>query len=244
MKHSCHEHPLILNDKDKCTYTTHIQCARSSETETYDSNLVYLPAADESSLNLLVEQFLKSMVDNNFSAEDRNQHWSHDHPLQLITYNELNNQKDDDRTVLLCDGCVKPIRTDGDRFYSCVVCKYFLHKYCAEISNKTVQDLIPSNFYRAFLHKDRRPDMIFKCDCCGVYSNGMLFTRRIKMGPYEMHTIKLHTGCVNLPKTIKHEAHRHQLHLVLSTDHACNACGISLTIKRKHGCEQCDMRRL
>ncbi|KAK1401232.1 hypothetical protein POM88_000837 [Heracleum sosnowskyi] len=142
----CSVEENIKDMSDKCTYTTHSQCARSrsSETETYDSNLVYLPAADESSLNLLVEQFLKSMVDNYFSAEDRNPQWSHKHPLQLITNNELNNQKDDDRTVLLCDGCVKPIRTDGDRFYSCVLCKYFLHKYCAEISKKSVQDLIPA----------------------------------------------------------------------------------------------------
>ncbi|KAL1807049.1 hypothetical protein ACET3Z_030117 [Daucus carota] len=81
------------------------QILRSTESETHHSDLVHLPVADESSLNQLVEQSVKSMINNSFSSRDWNlkmMHWSHNHPLKLITNNELNDQQDDDRIVLLC----------------------------------------------------------------------------------------------------------------------------------------------
>ena len=198
--------------------------------------MVHLPVADESSLNQLVEQSVKSMINNSFSSRDWNlemMHWSHNHPLKLITNNELNDQQDDDRIVLLCDGCVKPIRTDGDLFYSCVCCKYSLHKICAEVPVKTMKKFLPGKLLHAKMYTE--PYKIFTCDCCGVHCNGMFFT-----DTPSKEGIKLHIGCGNLPETIKHEAHRHQLHQVFSTDHACNACGISFQNRRKHWCERCD----
>ncbi|XP_074340379.1 uncharacterized protein LOC141678071 [Apium graveolens] len=221
--------------RDECTFLTHLHCARSrsSEYETYDSNLVHLPAADESSRNLLVEQFLKLMVDNNFSAEDK--HWSHEHPLQLITSNDLNDQKGDDGTdQLLCDGCIKPIRTDGDQFFGCVLCKFFLHKVCAEISRSLVKDLFPGKIYRSYMSTEQCT--IIKCDWCGGYGNGM-YLEYYSDGRYR----KIHIECWNLPKTIKHEAHRHQLDQVFTIGHACNACGIYYKeYCSKHRCEQCE----
>ncbi|KAL1834812.1 hypothetical protein ACET3Z_004463 [Daucus carota] len=65
---------------------------------------------------------------NEEGCSTRLKDWAHvTHPLQLVTHDELHDEKD---LLLMCDGCARPIRNDGHVFYACVPCQYFLHKFC------------------------------------------------------------------------------------------------------------------
>ncbi|KAK1358797.1 Phorbol-ester/DAG-type domain-containing protein [Heracleum sosnowskyi] len=236
-----------------CRFFAHFQCARSipspvssssSENETY-RNLVHLPAADELSLNLLLEQFVKDKItlsdsSNNssiFSATNYIKHWAHEeHDLKLITINELYDRKNDDEILLLCDGCVEPIRTyEGQSCYGCVPCNFFMHKGCAELPREIENHLWPGK--TLYANKYNEPFKVFYCDGCGVNGNGIFFGDRVT--PSDKGSIHLHIGCVTLHKVIKHEAHLHQLDQVFRGYYKCNACGQSYR-QHKHGCKKCD----
>ncbi|KAK1358789.1 Phorbol-ester/DAG-type domain-containing protein [Heracleum sosnowskyi] len=244
--HPAHNHPLALIE-----FFAHFQCARSSpmlsssyENET-DPNLVHLPAADELSLNLLLEQFVKDKItlsdsSNNssiFSATNYIKHWAHEeHDLKLITINELYDPKNDDEILLLCDGCVEPIPTyGGQSYYGCVPCKFFMHKGCAELPREIEHHLWPGN--TLYANKYNEPFKVFYCDGCGVDGNGIFFGDRVT--PSDKGSIHLHIGCVTLHKVIKHEAHLHQLDQVFGRYYICNACGQSYR-QHKHRCKKCD----
>ncbi|KAK1358791.1 Phorbol-ester/DAG-type domain-containing protein [Heracleum sosnowskyi] len=233
-----------------CRYFTHFHCARSrsspilssNEDETYP-NLVHLPAADELSLNLLLEQFIKDKItlsdtsykSNSISSSTKDiKHWSHEeHVLKLTTFNELFDRENDDEMLLLrCNGCDKPIRTYDSLFYGCVPCKYFMHKVCAELPREIEHHLWPGKTLIA------NKKYTF-CDGCYGYGKAIFFSAR---RPDGKGIIDLHIGCVTLPKIIKHEAHHHQLHQVFDKDHACNACGWRgrLWGLYKHECKQCN----
>ncbi|KAK1399737.1 hypothetical protein POM88_009600 [Heracleum sosnowskyi] len=193
---------------------------------------------DESSVNLLLEQFVKAFstpnhkYDNSiYSATKGNKHWTHDeHDLQLITVNELNDRKDDDETSLLCDGCVKPIRTDGDLLFGCVPCQYFLHKMCAESPKEITHHLWPGDTLHAGKHNEQYKS--FYCEACGGFCNGIFFC--------DFQDRKTDIGCVVLPKIIKHEAHPHQLSQV-KTGHECKACGSDFIGYLQYQCKKyCD----
>ncbi|XP_074348141.1 uncharacterized protein LOC141686928 [Apium graveolens] len=231
-----------------CRYFTHFQCARSSqmlsilsssENEKDDSDVVHLPAADESSMNLLGEEFVKGMstlynTDNNISCSTKSiKHWTHDeHHLQLMTISELNYQKDYDEILLKCDGCGKPIQTNDDHpFYGCVPCKYFLHTFCAELPRKIEHYSFPDDItISSFKYKETYK--ILPCVGCRVSYNGIFFHN----SPF----IFLDIGCATLPKMIKHEAHGHKLNQVLKPSQRCQACGKTSSYVCYHRCEQCD----
>ncbi|XP_074343886.1 uncharacterized protein LOC141683086 [Apium graveolens] len=231
-----------------CRYFTHFQCARSrssllssGENETFP-NLVHLPAADELSLNLLLEQFIKDKIilsdsSNNSSisgATNYIKHWSHEeHDLKLITTDELYDRKNDDEILLLCDGCVEPVRTCDSQIYACLPCKYFMHKFCAEFPGEIEHHLWPGKTLVAYMYSESFE--VFYCDGCAIYSNGIFFSMIL---PNERRTIRLHIGCVTLPEVIKHEAHSHQLQLHQDTKHACNACGYKY-VECKYECKDC-----
>ncbi|KAK1354903.1 hypothetical protein POM88_048159 [Heracleum sosnowskyi] len=209
----------------------------SSEDETYPY-LVHLPEADESSVNLLVQQFVKDLGTLNnknsiiSSTTDGIKHWAHDeHLLKLITINELNDQKADaavdDEILLLCDGCAKPIGRECDQFYACVPCKYFLHKFCAELPREIEPDAWPGT--RLFADKCNEPYNIFFCMFCGGTGNGIFFT--------DGSSIQIHIGCVALPKSLKHEIHPHPLNHI-NKNLECRACGNAI-LPFVHGCEKC-----
>nr|XP_017255343.1 PREDICTED: uncharacterized protein LOC108225048 [Daucus carota subsp. sativus] len=215
----------------KCRYFAHFQCARSrqmlssSENEEYPE-LVHLPAATESSVNLLFEQFIKEMngPKNEEGCSTRLKDWAHvTHPLQLVTHDELHDEKD---LLLMCDGCARPIRNDGHVFYACVPCQYFLHKFCGELPT-TDHQIIPS--YE-----------LFRCDWCQYLGNGIYFRRDLPRNSWlwDLGPIKQHIACSALPKMIKHDSHPHPLHFNSHYTTYCKACG-GLLIPR-HGCEGCD----
>ncbi|XP_074349774.1 uncharacterized protein LOC141689397 [Apium graveolens] len=230
----------------KCRFFAHFQCARScpisssSEDETYP-NLVHLPEVDESSVNLLVQHFVKDLGTLNnkiynkiFSKTDDIKHWAHDeHRLKLITINELNYQNDDEM-LLSCDGCAKPIhQRDCDEFYGCVPCKYYLHKCCAELPEKFEHHLWPGK--QLFAQKCNEAYNFFFCSFCGGSGNGIFYTT----GSY----IQIHIRCMTLPKSLKHEIHPHPLNHINRTRTLCSACGNTefgnADLAFLHGCEKC-----
>ncbi|XP_074323124.1 uncharacterized protein LOC141660063 [Apium graveolens] len=235
-----------------CRYFTHFQCARSSpmlsssENETYP-NLVHLPAADELSHNLLLEQFIKDTVTLSHSsngniissATNYIKHWSHKHDLKLITTSELFDKKNDDDILLLCDGCVKPIQTFDSLFYACVPCKYVLHKFCAEFPQEIEHHLWPGK--KLFSNKFIEPFQLFMCEGCGFYCNGIFFIDNLEVTASDSVKFScIHIGCVSLPKVIKHEAHCHQLDQVLdNTINDCNASIHAIGVQIKYRCKKC-----
>ncbi|KAL8093922.1 hypothetical protein AgCh_035702 [Apium graveolens] len=129
--HSKHPLALILRPSsfkcDACKVKKDLQdmSLRYSEDGKYP-NLVHLPAADESSVDVLVQKFIKAMSNEYYDDKiivSTIKHRDHpEHRLELITINELNDKKDaaaaaDDDIPLSCDGCVKPIETDSNQFY-------------------------------------------------------------------------------------------------------------------------------
>lgn len=229
---------FILQNLTSLEYI-YISILSSTENENDDSDVVHLPAADESSVNLLGEQFVKGMStlynnNNNISSSRKSiKHWTHDeHHLQLMKISELNYQKDDDKILLQCDGCVKPIRTDDDHpFYGCVPCKYFLHTFCAEFPKKIEYPWPDGMTISAGKYKEKY-SCPFYCAGCRASCNGIFFLT---------DRCLLHIGCVTLPKMIKHEAHSHKLNQVLKVgDQCCQACGRTSSLGCYHRCEQCD----
>ncbi|KAL1834810.1 hypothetical protein ACET3Z_004461 [Daucus carota] len=208
-------------------------CNISSENEEYPE-LVHLPAATESSVNLLFEQFIEEMSrlmnEEGCSTRGCLKDLAHvEHPLQLVTVDELNDEKD---VLLICDGCAKPIRDDGHVFYACVPCKYFLHKFCGELPTTNHQS--PS--HRILYHKHSPPYKLFGCYSCYYLGNGISFREDQPRNslPYQQHI-----ACSALPKMIKHESHPHPLHFnTYYTLARCKACGGFLI--PRHGCEGCD----
>ncbi|KAK1396654.1 hypothetical protein POM88_006517 [Heracleum sosnowskyi] len=180
-----HEHLLILNED---------YIAREGD--------VCLRSPDELSANLLQEQFVKDMSNGNFSAINGLNHWTRDeHPLQLITINEFNDQKDDDDILLVSDSCVKPICTDGDLFYACLPCKYCLHKACAELSKNIEHHIWPHK--TLFSNKMSAPYKVFHCDDCHVPCNSIFFFPfGFGNGGLSWSIIRLHIGCATLPKML------------------------------------------
>ncbi|KAL1812093.1 hypothetical protein ACET3Z_022158 [Daucus carota] len=223
----------------------------TSEDETVNSDLVHLPAADELSAILSFEQFIKGMSAqcNNNNADNSNnilssgiKHWAHDgHDLQLMTVNDFQYEKDNNKTILQCDGCVKLIRTDDHhQFYGCVPCKYFLHTFCAELP-KEIEQYFASPGMMISAQRDKFK--FFQCMGCGVLGNGMFFSPRGI--PTDDTAFKVHIGCMTLPKMIKHEAHTHKLNLVirhsLFSRFQCQACGKTFDVGIVHVCEECEM---
>lgn len=152
-----------------CRFFAHIKCVtstqfmeeppptlRSSENEIdeADTNLVKLPPPDKSSVDLIMQQFVRaiSLTDDKTTAPDHINHWAHnDHPLKLFDQQIENKNTTEwfganDNEMLHCDGCGRPI-SSGDLFYCCVICNYFLHKFCAERFNpKFTRDRISLDF--------------------------------------------------------------------------------------------------
>ena len=62
-------------------------------------------------------------------------HWSHEeHPLELLQFTvsvDDNDDDDNDKRVLICDGCVQPITSSHPSYYACIECGFFLHFFCA-----------------------------------------------------------------------------------------------------------------
>nr|GEY48152.1 C1-like protein [Tanacetum cinerariifolium] len=62
-------------------------------------------------------------------------HFSHtEHPLKLIeNWETIVDDHEEKEGAVLCEGCRDPISIGGGSTYGCILCRYFLHKTCAEL---------------------------------------------------------------------------------------------------------------
>ncbi|WOG94449.1 hypothetical protein DCAR_0313745 [Daucus carota subsp. sativus] len=150
-------------------------------------------------------------------------HWSHNqHPLilrnpniQLMSVKD-NNEDSEDDTIIVCDGCTNPINSIHTSYYECQPCKYFLHRYCAELPKEMQPYKLPfeskpnrNNSYH-ILYSEISSSNLFKCYGCNYLKSGIYIASHD--GNY-----KLDIGCAMLPRRIKHEAHEHPLDQAISS---------------------------
>ncbi|GMP40930.1 hypothetical protein CsSME_00011204 [Camellia sinensis var. sinensis] len=155
-------------------------------------------------------------------------HFSHHHPLilfdvqgdnnlcyenELLILNELNKDK-------ICNACVRKISAP---FYSCGLCDFFLHKWCAELPNELEHPCHPHQLI--LLKKPPVPRGLFNCKGCGYYCNGFSL-RCIKDECLSFfNNCDLDVKCAFLPKAIIHKVHEHPLFLKKECISAgCAAC--------------------
>ncbi|CAL5381211.1 unnamed protein product [Camellia sinensis] len=220
-KHHDHIHPLTLiysiheYDSNFSLYRCNIcenSLARGRERESAievenidEANLIHLPMADDSisAIDLFLKQI--SMGDNQREAELN--HFSHHHPLilfdaqgdnnlcyenELLILNELNKDK-------ICNACVQKISAP---FYSCGLCDFFLHRWCAELPNELEHPCHPHQLI--LLKEPLEPRGLFYCDGCGYYCNGFAYGC---IGDECMNYLDVKCAC--LPKAIIHKVHEH-----------------------------------
>ncbi|KAL8097007.1 hypothetical protein AgCh_030189 [Apium graveolens] len=125
--------------------------------------LVHLPAANDSSLNLLFEKFIEDFNTNIrgiFSPKKYLAHWAHEeHDLKLITIDELYERKHDGEVPLLCEGCVEPIQTDEGKML--------------------------------LAYKGSEPVKLFQCDGCEVLCNESIRKTRTYKHRWDPHPLDL-----------------------------------------------------
>ncbi|THG05763.1 hypothetical protein TEA_002317 [Camellia sinensis var. sinensis] len=231
LKHESHKHPLSLVPSSasfECHACGTERKGRKRESaieiENIDeANLIHLPMADDSisAIDLFLKQI--SMGDNKREAELN--HFSHHHPLilfdaqgdnnlchenELLILNELNKDK-------ICNACVRKISAP---FYSCGLCDFFLHIWCAELPNELVHPCHPHQLI--LLKKPPQPRGLFYCNGCRCYCNGFAFKCDECM--YDENCV-LDVKCAFLPKAIIHKVHEHPLFLKKDCITAgCAAC--------------------
>ncbi|GMP62217.1 hypothetical protein CsSME_00024399 [Camellia sinensis var. sinensis] len=214
-----------------CRYCIHVKCSTKTkkresaiEIENIDkANLIHLPMADDSisAIDLFLKQI--SMGDNKREAELN--YFSHHHPLilfdaqgdnnlchenELLILNELNKDK-------ICNACVRKISAP---FYSCGLCDFFLHIWCAELPNELVHPCHPHQLI--LLKKPPQPRGLFYCNGCRCYCNGFAFECDECL--YYENCV-LDVKCAFLPKAIIHKVHEHPLFLKKDCITAgCAAC--------------------
>ncbi|KAI8027142.1 hypothetical protein LOK49_LG02G01722 [Camellia lanceoleosa] len=224
-----------------CRYCIHVKCSTKTkerksaiEVEIIDeTNLIHLPMADDSVS--AIDLFLKQISMGNNKRETELNHFSHHHPLilfgvqgdnnlcyenELLMLNELNKDK-------ICNACVRKISAP---FYSCGLCDFFLHKWCAELPNELEQPCLPNEWEQqchkhqlALLKKPPEPRGLFYCNGCEYYCNG--FAIRCIKNKCFRNGYNLDVKCASLPKAIIHKVHEHPLFLKNNCVRAgCAAC--------------------
>ncbi|CAL5381215.1 unnamed protein product [Camellia sinensis] len=231
-----------------CSFCIHVNClSKTKERESAikvenieEVNLIHLPMADYSisAIDLFLKQI--SMGDNKREAELK--HFSHDHPLilfdaqgdnnlcyenKLLVLNELNKDK-------ICNACVQKISAP---FYSCGLCDFFLHKWCAELPNELAHPCHPDQLI--LLKKPPEPRGLFYCEGCRNYCNGFAF-RCKKDKCMDNYNYYLDVKCASLPKAIIHKVHEHPLFLKKDCMTAgCAACDRRIEMFA-FGCDICN----
>ncbi|GMP40956.1 hypothetical protein CsSME_00011224 [Camellia sinensis var. sinensis] len=205
-----------------CHYCIHVKCSTKTkeresaiEVENIDeANLIHLPMADDSisAIDLFLKQI--SMGDN--KRETELNHFSHHHPLilfdaqgdnnlcyenELLILNELNKDK-------ICKACVRKISAP---FYSCGLCDFFLHKWCAELPNELEHPCHPHQLI--LLKKPPEPRGLFLCIGCKYYCSGFAIKCIEDECSDYCYDYCLDVKCAFLPKAIIHKVHDHPLFL-------------------------------
>ncbi|KAB1227140.1 hypothetical protein CJ030_MR1G027741 [Morella rubra] len=180
-----------------CDFLTHLHCAITVD-------------RDEKSLWSGIDVSPYDVVKKMKLGEDGNgiaveiKHFNHEHELKLTDELDMKEQ---------CDGCVLPIFPP---FYSCTICRFFLHKSCAELPRKKQQ----SHHRHPLILRTRHT----WCNACQRISKGF------KYSCVECR-FNLDVQCSLVPNILKHDGHEHQLICFHSSDRVkCSCCDSSSNI--------------
>lgn len=214
--------------------------------------------SQESIFDLIVTHCGKFQVDSKVEAENSNItisttpndpqvieiHWSHkNHPLQQLHSNISENgdgnddvDDDEDRRVLICDGCIQPITVLHWSYYACIQCNFFLHSFCA---TKLPQELpvgasTSHPNHSLVLRKTDRFYSLVICGVCWLPTNGFY---------YHCQTcdIKIDIRCAFLPTRIKHKSHKnHSLVQRPSSNSICSLTSFRNDFGVEYACETCN----
>lgn len=120
-----------------------------------------------------------------------------------------------DGEKLSCSWCFRPVSAPS---YSCIQCKFFIHKSCAKLSIKEDPTLCTRDILIPSPQKTHTINMLGSCENCDQNNLRALPT----IVPSANSTLALNTLCYYLLQMVGHE-HSYMLHR--PTWFTCNACG-------------------
>ncbi|PIN25182.1 hypothetical protein CDL12_02080 [Handroanthus impetiginosus] len=159
-------------------------------------------------------------------TEPTKTHFSHEHPLKLITYHQTLNLSS------LCSGCkLKPSGT----IYSCTVCDYFLHKKCFEMPKKISHPFLKDHSF-TLLPEPAYNEGLFNCDACGETGTG--FSYHCKPCSIDLHIL-----CAAMPLSVTHGGHVHKLELTFESPYDTKdfCCDICKSLGSNHWLYRCNL---
>nr|XP_023891595.1 uncharacterized protein LOC112003616 [Quercus suber] len=205
----------------KCDFVAHLDCAADYR---YRENLSLQELKKEENEDPKLDQSAAYEVKNIKVGEDGIEiateihHFSHEHDLKLSDDEVLNNEK--------CNGCVQAI---SPPFYSCVNCRFFLHKSCSNLPKKVrhplhqhLLTLFPkpqpqSQSQSLFSYNWNR----FECGACRREGSGFNYTCETCW----YRGFSLDVSCSLILDILTHPGHEHRLLLSsIESKHNCSCC--------------------
>ncbi|TYJ45110.1 hypothetical protein E1A91_A02G033000v1 [Gossypium mustelinum] len=194
-----------------CNYIAHALCA--TDKAIWDGTIM-LEGYDERSEEVvhepsnLITDVVEQISIGELMVASEIKHSYHDHNLRLTFSGKT---KDDDSQ---CDGCTRLVSTP---FYSCEQCKFFLHKYCAELPKQ-----MPHPFHKHLLTLTNSRDREGHSWCGACHRPYQGFSYRCYKGDC---SFKIDIQCMLFSDTLKHPSHEHSLFLVHNNNGtSCSAC--------------------
>ncbi|KAK9154602.1 hypothetical protein Sjap_002082 [Stephania japonica] len=158
------------------------------------------------------------------------QHFSHQHPLELINLQQLQRQQQQQQqqqtpnTSVSCSGCKAGVL--GGVIYICKTCNYCLHVSCSQMPRRITHPADGTHTL-TLLTSPVYPEGVFRCDACGRQGKGFCFH-------CNECQLDIHVDCAVLPLSVAHRAHLHPLTLAFRSPYkknsfCCDICkGIGL----------------
>ncbi|XP_077246166.1 uncharacterized protein LOC143886070 [Tasmannia lanceolata] len=155
------------------------------------------------------------------------QHFSHQHPLELTTFQQTH-------ITNLCSGC--KLKLSG-WLYTCYQCNYFLHASCSQMPQLINHPADPNHALSLFPYP-AYPEGYFHCDACGRTGDGFAY----HCGPCNLD---IHILCASMPLSLNHQAHHHTLNLALFPPYqnkgfSCDICKRFGSNHWLYRCEACE----
>ncbi|KAK1401292.1 hypothetical protein POM88_000897 [Heracleum sosnowskyi] len=136
---------------------------------------------------------------------------------------------------LLCDGCFQPLSATADSFYGCVNCKLFLHKVCFTELPRIIEH--PSHPQHKLVRR-LQIDETITCNICNSEWDGIFY----QCERSSSCSFIIDIMCTLLPRTLKHESHKHSLTQQLdNSEETCYGCSLELEFGHFR-CSKCRFR--
>ncbi|PRQ44522.1 putative chromatin regulator PHD family [Rosa chinensis] len=219
IKIPCHQHRLKLNWCLEDIYPNHPSCKVCYASIDKSRAVYYCDECSSFVAHIACKTAEYSWEEENAGRATNDddsddapiKHFSHQHLLAASDHCEV---VKDDRRVITCEGCIQPINSRTDSFYSCTkqgdeLCSFFLHKKCAQLPREM---RLPLLHQHQFTLLSRAPSIGGVFQCYITY--------------WEI-------------KALKHDSHVHRLLLnPKSKDIYCNGCGSNMYFF--FSCKRCD----